>query len=74
MSSAAVADITPLFMNGATTPWSEKLFEEEAAESLVAYGGWNTVGNTLGFALGARITVKVWIRLISQSAGNKISR
>ena len=35
-----------------------KLFEEEVAEKLAAYGGWNTAGNTLGFALGQGLLSK----------------
>lgn len=54
--AVAVADIA--YGNGADNALVRKLFEEEVAEKLAAYGGWNTAGNTLGFALGQGLLSK----------------
>ena len=45
----AVADIK--YGNGADNSLVKSLFDEGIAYDLAAYGGWNTAGNSLGFAL-----------------------
>ena len=45
----AVADIA--YGNGADNALVKELFNEGKAYSVAAYGGWNTAGNTIGFAL-----------------------
>lgn len=45
----AVADVT--YGNGADNALVKEMFAKGIAEDLAAYGGWNTAGNTLGFAL-----------------------
>ena len=45
----AVADVK--FGNGADNALVKSLFERGLAYDLAAYGGWNTAGNSLGFAL-----------------------
>ena len=45
----AVADIA--YGNGADNALVKELFAEGKAYELAAYGGWNTAGNTIGFAL-----------------------
>lgn len=47
----AVADVA--FPNGAEPALVELLFEHTDVSRLVAFGGWNTAGNTLGTVLGA---------------------
>lgn len=46
----ALADVK--FGNGADNALVKTLFEKNLAYELAAYGGWNTAGNSLGFALG----------------------
>ena len=41
-----------------TTPWSENCLKKKWQKSLLSDGGWNTAGNTLGFALGQGFSVK----------------
>lgn len=48
--SVAVADVK--FGNGADNALVQTLFARGIAHDLAAYGGWNTAGNSLGFALG----------------------
>ena len=38
--------------NGADNALVKELFDKGLAYKLAAYGGWNTAGNSLGFALG----------------------
>lgn len=45
----AVADIA--YGNGADNALVKELFASSKAYSVAAYGGWNTAGNTVGFAL-----------------------
>ena len=45
----AVADVK--YGNGADNALVKSLFEHRLAYKLAAYGGWNTAGNSLGFAL-----------------------
>ena len=45
----AVADIA--YGNGADNALVKELFAQDKAYSVAAYGGWNTAGNTIGFAL-----------------------
>lgn len=45
----AVADIA--YGNGADNALVKELFNEGKAYRIAAYGGWNTAGNTIGFAL-----------------------
>jgi hypothetical protein len=45
-----VADVA--FGNGASKALVQELFKQKAAWQLAAYGGWNTAGNAMGFALG----------------------
>lgn len=45
----AVADVK--YGNGADNGLVKELFDRKMAYSLAAYGGWNTAGNSLGFAL-----------------------
>ena len=45
----AVADIA--YGNGADNALVKELFNEGKAYRVAAYGGWNTAGNTIGFAL-----------------------
>ena len=45
----AVADVK--FGNGSDNALVKTLFEQGVARNLAAYGGWNTAGNSLGFAL-----------------------
>ena len=45
----ALADVK--FGNGADNALVKTLFDKGAAYKLAAYGGWNTAGNSLGFAL-----------------------
>ena len=45
-----VADVA--FGNGASKALVQELFKQQAAWRLAAYGGWNTAGNAMGFALG----------------------
>ena len=45
----AVADIA--YGNGADNALVKELFAHNKAYSVAAYGGWNTAGNTIGFAL-----------------------
>ena len=54
--AVAVADIA--YGNGADNALVKELFKENLAEKLAAYGGWNTAGNTLGFALGQGLLAK----------------
>ena len=44
-----VADIR--FGNGADNALIKTLFDKQLAYRLASYGGWNTAGNSLGFAL-----------------------
>lgn len=44
-----VADVK--YGNGADNALVQRLFEKKIAHKLAAYGGWNTAGNSLGFAL-----------------------
>ena len=46
----ALADVA--YSNGSDNALVAKLFKDETAWSLAAYAGWNTAGNTIGFALG----------------------
>lgn len=46
----ALADVK--FGNGADNALVKELFDKGLAYKLAAYGGWNTAGNSLGFALG----------------------
>lgn len=46
----AIADVA--YANGSDNALVAKLFKDKIAWSLAAYAGWNTAGNTLGFALG----------------------
>ncbi|MGM9569809.1 MAG: DUF4127 family protein [Phascolarctobacterium sp.] len=46
----ALADVK--FGNGADNALVKTLFAKKLAYKLAAYGGWNTAGNSLGFALG----------------------
>lgn len=46
----AVADVA--YGNGSDNALVHKLFTDNLAWSLSAYAGWNTAGNTLGYALG----------------------
>ena len=48
--AVAVADVK--YGNGADNALIKALFEKGMAYKLAAYGGWNTAGNSLGFALG----------------------
>ncbi|WP_455651985.1 DUF4127 family protein [Phascolarctobacterium sp.] len=52
----AVADVA--YGNGADNALVKELFQEQLAEKLAAYGGWNTAGNTLGFALAQGLLAK----------------
>ncbi len=52
----AVADIA--YGNGADNALVKELFAKALAEELAAYGGWNTAGNSLGFALGQGLLAK----------------
>jgi len=45
-----VADVA--FGNGASKALVQELFKQKMAWKLAAYGGWNTAGNAMGFALG----------------------
>lgn len=45
----AMADVK--FGNGSDNALVKQLFERGVARKLAAYGGWNTAGNSLGFAL-----------------------
>mgnify|MGYP000113346500 FL=1 len=45
----ALADVK--YGNGADNALVKSLFEKKLAYRLAAYGGWNTAGNSLGFAL-----------------------
>ena len=45
----ALADVK--YGNGADNALVQSLFESGTAHELAAYGGWNTAGNSLGFAL-----------------------
>lgn len=45
----AIADIK--YGNGADNSLIKALFDNDVAYDLEAYGGWNTAGNSLGFAL-----------------------
>ncbi len=45
----AVADVA--YGNGADNALVKELFNEGKAYDVAAYGGWNTAGNTIGFAL-----------------------
>lgn len=45
----AVADVA--YGNGADNALVKELFNEGKAYDIAAYGGWNTAGNTIGFAL-----------------------
>ena len=45
----ALADVK--YGNGADNALVQSLFEKNMAHKLAAYGGWNTAGNSLGFAL-----------------------
>ena len=47
----AIADVA--FPNGAEPAFVELLFEHVEIAKLIAFGGWNTAGNTLGTVLGA---------------------
>ena len=47
--AVAVADVK--FSNGADNALVKELWQEGVAHKLAAYGGWNTAGNSLGFAL-----------------------
>lgn len=47
--SVALADVK--YGNGADNALVKSLFEKNIAHKLAAYGGWNTAGNSLGFAL-----------------------
>lgn len=44
-----VADVK--YGNGADNALVKNLFENKLSDKLAAYGGWNTAGNSLGFAL-----------------------
>ena len=46
----ALADVK--FGNGADNGLVKTLFDQGLAYKLASYGGWNTAGNSLGFALG----------------------
>lgn len=52
----AVADVA--YGNGADNALVKELFQTGVAEELAAYGGWNTAGNALGFALGQGLLAK----------------
>lgn len=52
----AVADVK--FGNGADNALVKTLHEKGLAYSLAAYGGWNTAGNSLGFALAQGLLAK----------------
>ncbi len=52
----AVADVK--YGNGADNALVKSLFERGLAHRLAAYGGWNTAGNSLGFALAQGLLSK----------------
>lgn len=52
----AVADVK--YGNGADNALVPELFKNKIAYKLAAYGGWNTSGNTLGFALAQGLLSK----------------
>ncbi len=52
----ALADVK--YGNGADNALVPELFRKELAYKLSAYGGWNTSGNTLGFALSQGLLSK----------------
>lgn len=52
----ALADVK--YGNGADNALVKGLFEEGMAYRLAAYGGWNTAGNSLGFALAQGLLSK----------------
>ena len=54
--AVAVADVA--YGNGADNALVQALFKNGVAEDLAAYGGWNTAGNSLGFALGQGLLAK----------------
>lgn len=54
----ALADIK--YGNGADNALVKQLFAENLAYELKAYGGWNTAGNSLGFALAQGLMHKLY--------------
>ncbi|MHC1718459.1 MAG: DUF4127 family protein [Acidaminococcaceae bacterium] len=52
----AIADIS--YANGADNGFMEELYKHDLLEQIVAYSGWNTADNTIGYALSQGILAK----------------
>lgn len=65
--AVAVADVA--FVNAADSLFCERLCRHPEIASLVAFGGWNTAGNTLGTVLAQAV-----IRMIARREGNTRER
>ncbi|MGE4588809.1 MAG: DUF4127 family protein [Acidaminococcaceae bacterium] len=52
-SNLAIADIS--YANGADNGFMEELYKHDLLDKIVAYSGWNTADNTIGYALSQGI-------------------
>lgn len=55
-NTLAIADIS--YANGADNGFMEELYKHDLLEQIVAYSGWNTADNTIGYAISQGILAK----------------
>ena len=55
-NALAIGDIS--YANGSDNGFMEELFKHDLLEKIVAYSGWNTADNTIGYALAQGILAK----------------